>query len=84
MRSDGYADQPRAHAGEEVLQAGIDWVFDRHGIAGPHQHAADQVEGLLAAVGDDQVVAGAGELLRAGFIEEAAAEGLISARGAEL
>ena len=54
----------RAHAGQQILQPGVDGIFDRHRVARPQQHAADQVERLLAAVGDQDVVARRRRVLR--------------------
>ena len=77
--ADGDTAELRAHAGEEVFQAGINGIFDGNGIAGAEQDAADEIKRLLAAVGDQEVVGGAGYLLAARLVHEVAAEGLIAA-----
>ena len=74
----------RAHAGQQIFQAGVDRIFDGHGIAGTKQYAADQIERLLAAVGDEDVVAGPGERLPASLFHEVPPQGFIAAGGAEL
>ena len=71
--------------GERVADAGVDGVFDGDGggaVGG--DHALEQVEGLLAAGGDEDVVAGAGHAGVAGLFEEVLAEGDVALRGAEL
>ena len=71
----------RAHAGQQVLQPGIDRIFHRDRVARPKQHAADQVERLLAAVGDHEVVARAGEVLCLRLVQQMAAQRLDSRSG---
>ena len=79
-----HAAKLRAHSGQEVLEAGVDRVLDRYGVAGPKQHAADQIERLLATIGDDQVVAGTGHILPPRLLHEVAAQRFVSAGRAEL
>ena len=80
----GMPTQLRAHAGQQVLQPGVDGIFDRHRIAGAQQHAADQVERLLAAVGDEQVVAGTGQPLPPRLLQQVAAQRFVAAGRTEL
>ena len=82
--SDGNSDELRAGFQEEALESGVDGIFDHHLVAGAKQHAAEQVERLLAAVGDDEVVVRGGQVFGAGGVEQVAAQRLVSAGGAEL
>jgi len=59
---------------EDILEAGIDGVFDEHSVAGRDQQSLKQVECLLAAAGDDQIVFAAHQGLRTGVIEQKSSE----------
>ena len=78
------ADQLRTHAGQQILQTGVDRIFHRDGVARPQQDAPDQVERLLAAVGDEEVVARARERLAAGLFHEVPPQGFVAAGRTEL
>jgi hypothetical protein len=62
----------RAHAGQQVLLSSVDRIFHRYRVAGTQQHPADQVERLLASVGDDEVVARPRQRLPARLIHQVA------------
>ena len=74
----------RAHSRQQILQAGIERIFHRHRIAGPQQHAADQVQRLLAAVGDQQVVPRTRQLLPSRLFHQVAPQWFVSARRTQL
>ena len=73
-----------ANSGQQVLQARVDGVLDRYRVAGPQHHAADEVERLLTAIGDDQIVAGTRQVLAARLFHEVAAQGLETRGRAQL
>ena len=53
VRANRNSDELRAGFEEETLESRVDGIFDDHFVAGAEEHAAEQVERLLTAVGDD-------------------------------
>ena len=84
VRAHRNADQLRAGFEEQALQSGVDGIFDHHFIAGTQQHPRQQIERLLAAVGDDEIVIGRSQILGAGGFQQIAAQRLVSAGRTEL
>ena len=84
LLADGNAGHARASAQKYVAQSGIDRVFEQHRLAVRRQHALHQIEGLLAAAGDQDVVVGPGDATLAGFFEKIPAQRTVAAGGSEL
>ena len=74
----------RAHSRQQILQAGVERIFHRHRVTRPQQHPPDQVQRLLAAVGNQQVVPRTGHLLPPRLFHQVAAQRFVSARRTQL
>ena len=80
----GNADHPRAAAQKHVAQSRINRVFEQHRFAVRSQHALDQIEGLLAAAGDQDIVIRARDAPLARLFQQIPPQRTIAAGGAEL
>jgi len=78
------ADHAGIGAAEDRDEAGVDRVLQQNGFAVAHEHALQQVEALLAATGDEDVVAVADGSLFAAAFEQVAAERSVAGRRAAL
>ena len=69
---------------KEILQPRIDGLFECDFLAGAHQRAPQQIERLLASVGDENVVRVASDAALDRPIEQIAPQRFVAARRAEL
>ena len=74
-------DEFRAAFEEKIPQAGVDGFFQRDFHAGTDQSAPEQIDGLLAAVGDENVV---GFARQTGAAKQEGAERFVAAGRAQL
>ena len=80
----GDSDHASASAEQDVAQAGIDGVLEKHGLAMRGQHALQQIEGLLATAGDQDVVVRGSDAAGTSLIQQITAQRRVARGGAEL
>lgn len=74
VHSRRHAHQLRARLQQHILQTRVDWVFHDHRITGTHHHPRDQVERLLATIGNDEIVAGPHHAFAARLVQQVMAQ----------
>lgn len=84
LETNGDTEEASAGLGNRGVETGVDRIFDDDGIAGTDEDAMDEVESLLAAAGDDDVVGVAGETAFAGPFEKIVAKRGVTGGRAEL
>ncbi len=84
LRADRNANQARAGSLENLLHPRIDGLFEQHRLAIADERALEQMDGLLAAAGDENVVGVARQAFGASQIEQVAAQRWIAGGRSQL
>ena len=84
MRAHRNAEAARADTVENGGGAGIGGIFQDDGVAGAHKGFGDEIEGLLAAVGDEQRFVFRGDAVAAKQVEQRFFQRRVAIGGAEI
>ena len=84
MRAHRYTKAACARTAEDRHRAGIRRIFQNNGIAGPYKCFADQIQGLLAAVGDQEIFVPRRNAVVLQKLKQRLFQRRISIRGAEV
>jgi MoaA/NifB/PqqE/SkfB family radical SAM enzyme len=84
LRSDGNAHYAHPGTKEDVPETGIDRILDKNCVSGGGEETLEQVEGLLTAAGDDDVISSAGQAVVSSLGQQVGAEWFKALRDTEL
>jgi sulfatase maturation enzyme AslB (radical SAM superfamily) len=84
LGSDGNANDAHPGTKENIPEAGIDRIFDQNGVANSGEETLEEVEGLLTAAGDDDVISRAGQAVVSSLRQQVGAKRFKALRDTEL